>query len=133
MDAFVIAAGNLANQLLPTAGLIVLIILMVLLVRLIKFIKSLEATIKKTDTTIKLLDDSLIKVQSPLDTAVKLSNTVDRAHDATVKAVTDTKDYLSKNADNIKEKVKDLTEAVLSKNTVKDSGEPSPEDIIGGK
>lgn len=133
MDAFIIAAGELANQLMPILGLVVLIVLIVLLAKLIGLVKTLENTVKKTDSTINLVDQSLTKIQTPLDTVVKVSHTVDKAHDATLQAVADTRDYINKNAANIKSKVKDIADNIGSKMKKNDSKEPSPEDIIGGK
>ena len=133
MDAFIIAARDLASQLLPTVGLISLIFLIVFLARFTSLVKTLESTVKKTDTTIALVDQSLTKVQAPLDTVVKVSGTVDKAHDATIKAAYDAKDYLSKNADTIKAKVKNFTTTAVSKTSAEDLEDPSPEDIIGGK
>lgn len=132
MDAFIVAASDLSKQLIPILGLTVLIILIVLLAKLINLVKTVESTVKRTDNTIDLVDQSLTKVQAPLDTVVKVSHTVDKAHDATVKAVVETKEYLSKNAENIKSKVKDVADTLVSK-TKKEPKEPSPEDIIGGK
>lgn len=131
MDAFILAASEFSNQLMPILGAVVLVMLIVFLAKLIKFIKNLDATVRKTDTTIDLVDQSLTKAQSPLDTVVKLSGTVDKAHDATLRAVSDTKEYISNNAGEIKAKVKDMTKSFGSKEAKKT--QPSPEDIIGGK
>ena len=44
------------------------------------------------------------KMQAPLDTVVKVSNTVDKAHDASLEALANTKEYIEKNAEVIKTK-----------------------------
>lgn len=138
MDAFLIASGNLASLLLPIAGLVALICLIVFLIRLTKLLKQIGDTLGKTHTTIDLVDQSITKLQSPLDTVVKVSGGVDRTYDAGVKAMGDMKDYVVKNKDVIKEKagaVIEKTEAAIEKvkNVKKETPvkQPGPEDIIG--
>ena len=89
-------------QLLPVLGVVVLILLMVLLYEVIKIVKRVNTTLDKAHLTIDLVDDSLTKVQSPLDTAVKISGTVDKAHDATVKAAKDAREFVVKNTEAVK-------------------------------
>ena len=138
MDAFLIASGALASLLLPIAGLVALICLIVFLIRLTKLLKQIGDTLGKTHTTIDLVDQSITKLQSPLDTVVKVSGGVDRTYDAGVKAMGDMKDYVVKNKDAIKEKagaVIEKTEAAIEKvkNVKKETPvkQPGPEDIIG--
>lgn len=138
MDAFLIASGDLASLLLPIAGLVALICLIVFLIRLTKLLKQIGDTLGKTHTTIDLVDQSITKLQSPLDTVVKVSGGVDRTYDAGVKAMGDMKDYVVKNKDVIKEKagaVIEKTEAAIEKvkNVKKETPvkQPGPEDIIG--
>ena len=76
---------------------------------------------------IDMVDNTIEKVQSPIDTVVKISTTVDKAHDATIKACKDAKEFVDNNAVIIKEKVSGL----MSKKE-EEVKEPSPEDIIGG-
>lgn len=119
----------ICSQLLPVLGVVVLILLMVLLYEVIKIVKRVNTTLDKAHLTIDLVDDSLTKVQSPLDTAVKISGTVDKAHDATVKAAKDARDFVVKNAEVLKDKV---NEAMSKKEKEEEVKEPGPEDIIGG-
>lgn len=105
MDAFIQSFSILSKQLLPILGAVSLVCLIVLLLKLIKFLGSLDDTVIKSHKTIDLLDQSIEKVQAPLDTVVKVSNTVDKAHDATVQAVDSAKDYIVKSAETIKDKV----------------------------
>ena len=91
---------------------------------------SVDATLLKTHGTIDLVDKSIEKVQAPLDTAVKVSGTVDKAHDATLVAAKDVKEFVVKNAGEVKDRI-----AEIMKETSKETDElkePSPEDIIGG-
>ena len=117
-------------QLLPVLGVMVLILLMVLLYEVIKIVKRVNTTLGKAHLTIDLVDDSLTKVQSPLDTAVKISGTVDKAHDATVKAAKDAREFVVKNTEAVKEK---LNEVLTKKEKEEEVKEPGPEDIIGGE
>lgn len=105
MDAFIQSFSILSKQLLPILGAVSLVCLIVLLLKFIKFLGSLDDTVIKSHKTIDLLDQSIEKVQAPLDTVVKVSNTVDKAHDATVQAVDSAKDYIVKSAETIKDKV----------------------------
>ena len=130
MDAFILAFRNLCNELMPILGAACLVCLIVLLIKLIKVIESIDVTVLKTHGTIELVDRSIEKVQAPLDTVAKVSTTVDKAHDATVSAVKDATEYITKNADEIKDKVMTFISEKTEK--VDELKEPSPEDLIGG-
>lgn len=95
----------LCKELLPILGVIALIFLIIFLFKLIKLIISLDVTVNKTHGSIEMVEKSLDKVQAPLDTAVNVSKHIDDACEATGKAINDAKDYVSKNLDNIKNKV----------------------------
>lgn len=127
MDAFVQSFSVLSEQLLPILGAVALVCVIILLIKLIKVLSSLDTTLIKSHKTIDLVDESIEKVQAPLDTAVKVSHTVDKAHDLTVEAVGNAKDYIVKSAENIKDKV--ITYVNGDKSV--ELEEPSPDDIIG--
>ena len=130
MDAFIVAFRNLCNEIMPILGAVCLVCVIILLIKLIKAVDSVDVTLLKTHNTIDLVDQSIEKVQAPLDTVAKISDTVDKAHDATVSAVKDAKDFVTKNASGIKDKVLSFVSDVSE---VEDElKEPSPEDIIGG-
>ena len=132
MDAFILAAKDLSYELLPILGVIVLVMLIVLLSRLIKLVTKISDTLLKTHTTIDLIDTSIEKVQAPLDTAIRLSGIVDDVHEAGIEMVKNTKVYLDKNKEEIKDKVSALM--TVSKDKIaKYKKTPGPEDIIGGK
>ena len=130
MDAFLLAFKNLCNLLMPILGAACLVCIIVLLIKLIKLIDNVDVTLSKTHGTIDLVDRSIEKVQAPLDTVAKVSVTVDKAHDATVTAAKDAKEFLSKNAGEIKDKVIAIINETPDK--VDELKEPSPEDLIGG-
>lgn len=120
---------EVSESLLPLLGVIVLIGLIVVIIELVKLLKTTNNTLKKAHGTIDLVDESLKKVQAPLETGVKIAGTVDKAHDATIKAVDDAKEYVSKNAEVIKDKVTNIVNSV-KKEKEEDVKQPSPEDIL---
>ncbi len=129
MDAF-LALENLCKEIMPVLGAACLICLIILLIRLIKMIGNIDVTLLKTHGTIDLVDRSIEKVQAPLDTVAKVSTTVDKAHDATVEAAREAKDFISRNASDIKERVVSIING--SEDEADELKEPSPEDLIGG-
>lgn len=130
MDALIIALRNLSTDLLPILGAVCLVCVIILLIKLIRVTSDIDVTLLKTHGTIDLVDRSIEKVQAPLDTVAKVSGTVDRAHDATVIAVKDAKDFVVKNAGEIKDRVIAYVKDDSEEND--ELKEPSPEDIIGG-
>ncbi len=130
MDAFIIAFRDLCKDLIPILGAVCLVCVIILLIKLIKVMSSVDSTLLKTHGTIDLVDRSIEKVQAPLDTVAKVSGTVDKAHDATLVAVREAKDFVVKNAGDIKERVVAFVKDDEKTDELK---EPSPEDIIGGR
>lgn len=97
MNELLEAAEIVSAQLLPIVGVIALIFLCVLLSKATKLLVSLTATVKNLDGTMKRVDTSIDKVQVPLDTAVKLSKTVDEIHDKSYVAVKQAGEYVVEN------------------------------------
>ena len=128
MDAFLVALHDLCEQLLPILGATILVVLIIFLIKLIKTLNITNSVIDRSKITIDLVDQSIEKIQSPLDTAVKISHTVDNVHDKGVQVAADVKDFAEKNIDVLKEKISKMT-ADKKEDVEK---EPSPEDIIGG-
>lgn len=95
-------------MLLPILGSVVLAVLTVFLINLVKVVKTVNGVLQKSNTTIDLANQSIDKIQAPLDTVVKISGSVDKAHDAGSRAVAEAKEYFVKNADVIKGKVSAL-------------------------
>lgn len=133
MDAFITAAGSLSQSLLPTAGLVVLLFLIGVLRQAIRLLQKLEKTLERTDSTFTLVDQSLSKIQDPLNTVSKISQGVDSAYDSSVKAVHSAKEYVIKNKQVMKDKVSEVIDKVKHSKKVETVREPSPEDILGGK
>lgn len=105
MDAFIESFSALSSQLIPIFGAVALVCVIVLLIMLIKLLGGFSVTVDKTNKTIDLVDESIDKIQAPLDTVVKVSHTVDKAHDATISAVTTAKNFVVKSAEEIKDKL----------------------------
>lgn len=105
MDAFIESFSKLSTQLLPILGAIALVCLIVILIKIIKTFSKLDVSVDKANNTIDLVDETLEKVQKPLDTAVKISGTVDKAHDATLNAISTAKEFVAKKAIEVKDKV----------------------------
>lgn len=91
MDALLYDLMQVAEQLIPIVIVIVLVILAIALFRLGKLFSSGIDTLNSMKGSIRLVEKSLDKAQAPLDTLVKLSHTVDGAHDSAVNLVADTK------------------------------------------
>ena len=88
-------------------GAVALIFLCILLKKVWKLIDQLTVTIASIDPTIKLANQSIEKVQAPLDTVVKLSHTIDDARDKTVDSISRAAAYASENLETLKEKVQE--------------------------
>ena len=112
MDEFLLAAKNLAEILLPTLGAIVLIYLAIVLRKLAKVMDNVSTAMTSADKTVGLVNKSIEKAQAPLDTAVKLSHTVDDVHDSTVETVKSinesTRKFVNENLDVAKDYIDNL-------------------------
>ena len=107
MDEFIIASANLAKEIMPILGALALIFLSILLVKLWKLIDSITGTVKGLDPTLKKVDESILKVQAPLDTVVKYSHSLDKAHDKASEAFDKAADFANENIDNLKGYIQD--------------------------
>ena len=135
MDAFIVAFRNLCNEIMPILGAVCLVCVIILLIKTIKVMESVDATLLKTHPSIDLLDQSMEKLQAPLDTAVKVSGAVDKATDTTIEVAREAKDFIVKNAGEIKDKVQAYIgelKSTKSETVEEELKEPAPEDIIGG-
>lgn len=109
MDQFMTSSSYVADLLIPVILCILLIFLIVFVYRLCVLAKRFEKTIDKAEHSIDLVDKSIEKLQAPLSTAVKLSETVDKVHDAGVVAFKQSRDYLIKNSKAIKDKLSSMS------------------------
>ncbi|MBE6122617.1 MAG: hypothetical protein IJ130_10310 [Solobacterium sp.] len=102
MDELLLALSNVSSQVLPIAGAVALIFLCIVLNRVWKLIEAITVTVKNLDPTLKLVDQSIEKVQAPLDTVVKLSHSLDDVHDKASESIERLSQKASENADNLK-------------------------------
>lgn len=87
MDALLEDLQIVCSELLPILGAAALIYLCILLKKAGKVMDSVNTTVINLDPTMKKVDTSLDKIQAPLDTAVRLSHSVDKVQDKTEEAL----------------------------------------------
>lgn len=103
IDELIVALSTVSKQLLPILGAAVLIFLIVFLRRCIRLIEECTNRIKQLESTVKGVDRSIEKIQAPLDTAVKVSHSVDKVHDSTEAALKQAVSYVASNLGTIKD------------------------------
>lgn len=86
-NEFITQVNNVLEAMVPLLVVIVLIALIVFLVKLIRVIIQVQKSLVKVNETLIEVDKSIDKLQGPLDTAAKIANTVDVAHDTALGAV----------------------------------------------
>ncbi len=91
MEALLMDLKIVSEQLIPIVIVIVLVFLAIALFRLGNLLSDGSDTMQSLKGSIKLVEKSLDKAQAPLDTIVKLSKTVDGAHDSAINLVEETK------------------------------------------
>lgn len=107
MDALLLALQNVCTQLVPIIGAVALVFLCILLKKAWILIDQATDKVKKLDPTIDLANQSMQKIQAPLDTAVKLSGTVDELHDKAVDSAGKLSAAVTEGMDSLNEFVND--------------------------
>lgn len=102
MNTLLLDIQTVSEQLLPILGAVALIFLCIVLKKAWELIEELTKTVRDLGPTIKLVDESMEKVQAPLDTVVKISHTVDDVHDKTATSITKLGEVVSDNIDKVK-------------------------------
>ena len=131
MDAFILAFRNLCSDLLPILGAVALVCVIIFLIKLINVLSSVDIALVKTGDTIDKVDESIEKIQAPLDTVVRLSASVDKAHDATLVAVKDAKDFVVRNMSEAKDKVDSRFSSKDKEDEIDETKYPTVDDIVG--
>ncbi|MBR2676273.1 MAG: hypothetical protein IKE28_05130 [Solobacterium sp.] len=112
IDSLLVSLGAVCAQLLPILGALALVFLCIVLKRLADVMGELTRTVKNLDPAVKSVNDSMVKIQAPLDTVVKYSHTLDDVHDKTVDSVGKVAESLSDSVEKVKdfvvEKIKDV-------------------------
>ena len=81
MDALLADLQIVCSQLLPVLGVVALVFLCIFLKKLAVLMDTVTQAVKSLDPTLQKVNQSIDKVQAPLDTAVKYSHTLDKEHD----------------------------------------------------
>ena len=102
VDELLYALRDFSNLILPTLGAMALIALTVLFVRLCGLVKEATLRIKELQPTIQNVDKSIEKIQAPLDTAVNLAHSVDKAQQSAEEAMHQASVYVSEQLDKLK-------------------------------
>ena len=133
MDALLIALSNVAMQLLPIVGAIALIYLCFVFNKLIKLLESATKTVDNLDPTLKLVDQSIEKVQTPLDTVVKLSHSIDDMSAKTSTGLSKASSTVSDNVEKLKGFLNDkMTKVKHNYEEIIDEVEEKVEEKING-
>ena len=109
LDSLLFDLKSVCEQLLPILGAVALVYLCILLKHAWKLLDQAVETVRSLDPTIKLANQSIEKVQAPLDTAVKLSHTMDDMHDKAVEGVSRLAESAAGGVDKMKSFVADKT------------------------
>ncbi len=117
MDELLLALSNVSAQVVPIAGALVLIFLCIVLNKVGKLLDEITSTVKKLSPTLKLVDQSIEKVQAPLDTVVKLSHSVDDVTDKTTASI----ERITKKAEEGAESLKTFVQTKI--------GQEEPEEV----
>ncbi len=86
-----------SKQILPIIGVIALILLCKVLWELVKFVQGLDTTMDKVNDTIDSVDQSVEKLQVPLDTLENLSYSIDSVHEFTKSTIIKSVDMITDN------------------------------------
>ena len=105
IDSLFMDLSAVCRQLLPIIGAAALIYLCIVLRRLAKMLEETTVVIKDLNPTVKSVNESLAKVQAPLDTVVKYSHTLDDVHDKTIDSVQKMAESASDGVDRVKDYV----------------------------
>lgn len=102
MDALLTDLKIVSEQLIPVFGAVALFFLCRALYKLTKLLDQLGSSVQSLGPAIDRVNTSMEKVQAPLDTAVKLSHTVDDVHAKTIESLSKAAVYASENMDHLK-------------------------------
>ncbi len=91
------------GQIVPIVLAIFLVALVFLIIHLIKLTKRANETLSAVNKTIINVDQSINKLQSPLDTAAKIAGTLDLAHTTSLNLIDKGIKLVSDNYSQIKE------------------------------
>lgn len=103
VDQLITALNVVCSQLLPILGATALLFTILLLKRCTVFIDECTKRVKQLETTVHGVDQSIEKLQAPLNTVVKVSETVDNVQQSAASCVKQVVAYVSDNFGTVKE------------------------------
>lgn len=98
---------TICEPLLPVLGALALVYFCILLRHLWKLVDEVAGKVHKLDTTIDGVNQSLVKVQAPLDTVVRISHSMDKVQDKTEEVFTKASQWVNDNLHKTKEAVEE--------------------------
>ncbi len=107
MDALLFDLQNVCTELLPILGALALIFLCILLKKIWKAVDNVNDKITKLDPTVTKVNESMDKIQAPLDTAVKYSHSLDKVHDKTAEVFGKAADFANDNIEKLQDAITD--------------------------
>ena len=81
MDALLADLQVVCSQLVPVLSAVALVFLCIFLKKLATLMDTVNRAVTSLDPTLQKVNQSIDKVQAPLDTAVRYSHTLDKVHD----------------------------------------------------
>ena len=103
MDALLMDLQNVCTQLLPILGAVALVFLCIFIKKLWQMVDTGNERLKQLSSTLDKADLSMEKIQAPLDTAVKLSHSVDKLQDKAEQAFGKMTDFTTDSLNNLKD------------------------------
>lgn len=119
IDTLLYDLQTVCKPLLPILGALALVYVCILLRHLWKLTDDVAAKIRKLDVTIDGINQSLTKVQAPLDTVARISHSVDKAQDKTEEMFKKASQWVNDNL----QKVKEETDQAAAINVLQQPGE----------
>lgn len=101
MDGLINELHNVANQLMPVAGLVCLVLLAIALYRLIQFLKVLPVTLDGVNEVTASTNEAIKKLDGPLSTANSVAKTVDIVNNSAVQTASQVAAFALKNTESI--------------------------------
>ena len=101
LDELLISLYEVSRLLLPVLGVLVLIALSILLFKIIGIVNALPTTLTKVNDTIDTTNDSIKKLEVPLNTISGISSTVDMINKSATGIVGSVASYTMQNSDSI--------------------------------
>lgn len=81
MDALLADLQVVCSQLVPVLSAVALVFLCIFLKKLATLMDTVNRAVTSLDPTLQKVNQSIDKVQAPLDTAVRYSHTLDKVHE----------------------------------------------------